>query len=94
MKITELDKDDATFLPALGINIQNVSRPLSSLRPTPPKNINSVEQYSLLNPDQSLWPYPKILYSAGHAEFDTNTGKERALHQRDKSKTFVLWLWI
>jgi hypothetical protein len=53
---------------------------------------NGIEGLNWLNPDAAYFPYHWALYSAGHAELDTNkvSPKEDMVRNRDRSRSFVL----
>jgi len=53
---------------------------------------NGIEGLNWLNPDAAYFPYHWALYSAGHAELDTNkvSPKEDMIRNRDRSRSFVL----
>ena len=53
---------------------------------------NGIEGLNWLNPDVAYFPYHWALYSAGHAELDTNkvSPKEDMIRNRDRSRSFVL----
>jgi hypothetical protein len=51
-----------------------------------------IEGLNWLNPDAAYFPYHWSLYSAGHAELDTNkvSPKEDMVRNRDRSRSFIL----
>ena len=100
--LTNKQKDYAVFLPALSgfyatyvgkqrFPDENGNLYVNSTR-IPADFEQGIEGLNWLNPDQAYFPYHWALYSAGHAELDTNkvSPKEDMIRNRDRSRSFVL----
>ena len=96
--LTSKQKDYAVFLPALsGFYATYVGKQRHDPNYVDPARIpadfeNGIEGLNWLNPDAAYFPYHWALYSAGHAELDTNkvSPKEDMIRNRDRSRSFVL----
>lgn len=96
--LTSKQKDYAVFLPALsGFYATYVGKQRHDPTYVDPARIpadfeNGIEGLNWLNPDAAYFPYHWALYSAGHAELDTNkvSPKEDMIRNRDRSRSFVL----
>ena len=104
--LTAKQKDYAVFLPALsGFYATYIGK---QRHPDPkyktsnglyiedsriPKDFEKgIEGLNWLNPKEAYFPYQWALYSAGHAELDTNkvSAKEDMIRNRDRANSFVL----
>ena len=100
--LTSKQKDYAVFLPALSgfyatyVGKQRFPDANGNLYVDPariPTDFeHGIEGLNWLNPDAAYFPYHWALYSAGHAELDTNkvSPKEDMIRNRDRSLSFVL----
>jgi hypothetical protein len=96
--LTAKQLDYAVFLPALsGFYATYVGKQRHDPTYVDPVRIpadfeNGIEGLNWLNPDVAYFPYHWALYSAGHAELDTNkvSPKEDMIRNRDRSRSFVL----
>ena len=95
--LTEEQKDYARFLPALsGFYATYVGKQQSAEyveKSRIPANFqNGVESLNYLNEKEGAFSYKWSLYSAGHAELDTqkDSPKEDMIRKRDRSNTWVL----
>ena len=96
--LTSKQKDYAVFLPALsGFYATYVGKQRHDPNYVDPARIpadfeNGIEGLNWLNPDAAYFPYQWALYSAGHAELDTNkvSPKEDMIRNRDRSRSFIL----
>ena len=95
--LTSKQKDYAIFLPALsgfyGTYVGKQRHDPNYVPPTrmPAKFENGMEGLNWLNPDKAYFPYKWALYSAGHANLDTNKfdPKEDMVRNRDPN-SFIL----
>ena len=100
--LTSAQKDYATFLPALSgfyatyIGKQRHPDPVKGHYVDParvPSNFpNGVESLNYLNKQEGMFQYKWTLYSAGHADLDTNkfVPKEDMVRNRDRANTWLL----
>ena len=100
--LTKAQQDYATFLPALSgffatyIGKQRHPDPVKGPYVDPariPSNFpNGVESLNYLNKQEGLFQYKWTLYSAGHADLDTNkfVPKEDMVRNRDRANTWLL----
>jgi hypothetical protein len=95
--LTEEQKDYARFLPALsGFYATYVGKQQSAEyveQSRIPSNFqNGVESLNYLNEKEGAFSYKWSLYSAGHAELDTqkDSPKEDMIRKRDRANTWVL----
>lgn len=95
--LTESQNDYALFLPALSgfyatyVGKQRYGEYVDVNR-VPSNFANGVESLNYLNKDQGAFHYKWSLYSAGHAELDTNkeSPKEDMIRNRDRDNSWVL----
>ena len=95
--LTEEQKDFSRFLPALsGFYATYVGKQQSAeyvKKSRIPANFqNGVESLNYLNEKEGAFSYKWSLYSAGHAELDTqkDSPKEAMIRERDRNNTWVL----
>jgi hypothetical protein len=100
--LTSAQNDYALFLPALSsfyatyVGKQRYPDPVKGLYIDPariPSNFtNGVESLNWLNPQQGQFEYHWSLYSAGHADLDTNkfSPKEDMVRNRNRSTSWLL----
>ena len=100
--LTAEQKDYAHFLPALSgfyatyIGKQRHPDPVKGPYVDParvPSNFpNGVESLNYLNDKEGMFKYKWCLYSAGHADLDTNkfVPKEDMIRNRDRASTWML----
>ena len=100
--LTSAQKDYATFLPALSgffatyVGKQRHPDPVKGPYVDPariPSNFpNGVESLNYLNKQEGMFQYKWTLYSAGHADLDTNkfVPKEDMVRNRDRANTWLL----
>lgn len=94
--LTKLQKDYAVFLPSISgfyatfIGKQRYEQYVEQNRI--PAGIGSIEALNFLNNKEGLFKYRWALYSAGHAELDTNkfSAKEDMIRNRDRSSSWLL----
>lgn len=94
--LTQSQKDYAVFLPSISgfyatyIGKQRFSEYVPQNRL--PANLNSVESLNFLNSKEGLFHYKWALYSAGHADLDTNkfVDKEDMIRNRNKDDSWLL----
>ena len=94
--LTNTQNDYAVFLPSISgfyatfIGKQRYEEYVESSRH--PKGIPEVENLNFLNPQKSLFNYKWALYSAGHADLDTNkfVAKEDMVRNRDREHSWLL----
>lgn len=94
--LTETQKDYAVFLPSISgfyatfIGKQRYGEYVDPNRV--PAGIGEVEALNFLNPNKGAFHYKWALYSAGHAELDTNkfSEKEDMLRNRDRNNSWLL----
>ena len=95
--LTATQNDYAVFLPALSgffatyVGKQRFDEYVEISR-IPSNFTNGVESLNYLNPKQGLFNYHFTLYSAGHAELDTNkhSPKEDMVRNRDRKTSWIL----
>ncbi len=95
--LTATQNDYAVFLPALSgffatyVGKQRFDEYVEKTR-IPSNFTNGVESLNYLNPKQGLFNYHFTLYSAGHAELDTNkhSPKEDMVRNRDRKNSWIL----
>ena len=95
--LTATQNDYAVFLPALSgffatyVGKQRFDEYVEKSR-IPSNFTNGVESLNYLNPKQGLFNYHFTLYSAGHAELDTNkeAPKEDMIRNRDRNNSWLL----
>ena len=94
--LTETQNDYAVFLPSISgfyatfVGKQRYEEYVDAARV--PAGIKSVEGLNFLNPQEGAFHYKWALYSAGHAELDTNkfSAKEDMLRNRDRNNSWLL----
>ena len=94
--LTETQNDYAVFLPSISgfyatfVGKQRYGEYVDYNRV--PAGIGEVECLNFLNPDKGAFHYKWALYSAGHAELDTNkfSEKEDMLRNRDRDNSWLL----
>jgi hypothetical protein len=97
VNLTPLNKDYATYLPAIS-SFYSTYIAKQRLEEFVPKSRiplgfdRGIEGMNFLNPDQGYFTYKYALYSAGHAQLDLNKAieQESMIHQRDRSNTMIL----
>jgi hypothetical protein len=96
--LTSKQKDYAIFLPALsGFYANYIGRQRHDPNYVEPTRVpadfeNGIEGMNYLNPEKAYFPYRWSLYSAGHAELDTNktAPAEDMVRNRDRANSWVL----
>jgi hypothetical protein len=94
--LTETQQDYAVFLPSIsGFYATYVGKQRFSNYVDPariPAGLGSVEALNFLNSKEGAFHYKWALYSAGHAELDTNkqSEKEDMLRNRDRDNSWLL----
>jgi len=94
--LTETQNDYAVFLPSISgfyatfVGKQRFGEYVDPARV--PAGIGEVEGLNFLNPSKGAFQYKWALYSAGHAELDTNkfSEKEDMLRNRDRQNSWLL----